>query len=221
MTEALLDNDVVFKTCYYSLIEELISSNPYGADTFYVLGAVKFMLKRKINKQPPTRAVEEVLEELEAFLANVDLLEPTADEIKLAADLEFQATSMGKELDNGESILCAVMHIRHKNYLFTGDKRAIQAIEAVVNNLNNDVQLDVKNKVICLEQLISVLLQSLPFDETRTKICQELNVDRALSACFACKSPQTTIDSCQEGLNSFINDLRKQAPSVLFQPIQT
>lgn len=215
MTEVLIDNDVVFKTCYYSLIEELISSKPYGANTFYALGAVQFILKNKMSKHVPVRGINVAIGELDAFLAKVELLEPTEDEVNLAADLEFLATSLGMELGNGESILCAVMHIRHKDYLFTGDKRAIKAIQVVINNWNNTVQLDVKNKVICLEQLVSALLQNLPFDETRIKICQEPTVDKALSACFACKSSETTVDSCQEGLSSFINDLKKQAPSVL------
>lgn len=215
MSNALVDNDIIFKTAQYNLALDLLNSNPYGADTFYMLSAAKFMLRKKLEKYPPLRGKEIALEELESILSSINMLEPLGEEVKLAAEFEYIASQAGKELDAGESLLCAILQLRQLDYIFTGDKRAIYAFEVLIQEKG----LDIAHKVTCFEQLISYLLSCMPFVEVRDRVCKESATDRAMANCFGCRSSDTDIHNCQEGLSSYVKAIREQAPSVLIEDI--
>ena len=63
---------------------------------------------------------------IEYLIGNVTLLNPTPQEISLAANLEEAAAKCAVELDTGESQLVAILLQRSGPLLLTGDKRAIR-----------------------------------------------------------------------------------------------
>lgn len=212
MSVALIDNDVLYKTAVYGLALPLLKSAPYGAEQFYILGAARFMISKKLAKRPPVRGPEKALLEFELLLAQISALEPTAEEIALAAELEYLAGQQGHALDGGESQLCAVLITRNHDYLFTGDKRAISAVSAL---LSQEPCALLAKKLVCLEQLIRQLLEHITPAAVRSAVCLEPDIDRALSNCFACQSKTPDVNHFLEGLNSYVGSIRTGAPSVL------
>ncbi|MCU7872090.1 MAG: hypothetical protein KZQ91_05035 [Candidatus Thiodiazotropha sp. (ex Lucinoma borealis)] len=212
MTEGLVDNDVLHKAAVYGLIRPLLNSIPLGIRCFYMLGAAKYIIRKKLQKRSPSRGAEAALEEFETEIARITELEPSDEEIKYAANLELLAQQINVALDVGESILCAVLTIRGYGYLLTGDKRAISAIQVLQQG---NVPLHLNHKLVCLEQMFIWLVDEVGVEEVRAAVCPEIWIDKALSNCFSCLATNITVESCKEGLSSYISSLRKEAPSVL------
>lgn len=212
MAEALLDNDVLHKAARYGLIRQLLNSVPLGIDGYHMLGAAKFILLKKLKRRPPARGAEAAIAQFHAETACIDALEPSPDEVAYSAELELLAQRINVPLDVGESMLCAILTLRSYAYLLTGDKRAIGALEVLLASMPT---LHVTNKLVCLEQLFFWLTHDIGIDEVRTAVCAEFIVDKTLSSCYACHAPKTTLDECCAGLLSYIECLRRTAPTVL------
>lgn len=45
--EALVDNDVLYKTSMYGFAQSIFQTEPYGATQFHILGAAKFIIRKK------------------------------------------------------------------------------------------------------------------------------------------------------------------------------
>lgn len=196
----------------YGLISRLLISEPYGTDRFHMLGAARFMIAKKLTKRPPLRGGDGALAEFKAAIANIVELEPTEAETRMAAELEYLAREMDLELDGGESILCAILVSRNKDFVFTGDKRAITAVGAL---LSNQTAQGLSNKLVCLEQLFVWLVQRDDAGDVRTAVCSEPEVDKALTNCFGCRSHTSNATSWTEGLESYIGSIHAAAPCVL------
>ncbi|WP_293778434.1 hypothetical protein [uncultured Oxalicibacterium sp.] len=212
MTHALIDTDVLYKTSIYGLLNHLLADLPYKSESCSMLGAAKFMVGKKLAKKPPTRGAEIALAEFADALKRISALEPSEEEISLAAELEFRAQKLALELDGGESLLCAVLLKRQCTYMMSGDKRAMVALGAMSDD---DIANGMQGKFLCLEQVIEYLLSRLGYDVLKTAVCGEANADKAISNCFSCGSQNTDSDSCQQGLQSYIGDLRAKAPNIL------
>ncbi len=107
-------------TCYDFL--DLLIEAVGPRDMAGVLGQAKFVLPKKLRKRPPASGHEAAIRRLEASLAQLQTVEPTADELKLAAEFEFQAAQLKVAFDTGESTLAAVMLCRGLDRFFTGDR---------------------------------------------------------------------------------------------------
>ena len=97
--------------------------------------------------------------------------------------------------------------------LYTGDKRAIQAMQQLLEA--DSRLLSLSNRVKCLEQLV---LQSITEDNVslfRAAICSEPETDVALTICFSCTSKAMSLEEISHALNSYINDLRKSSQQIL------
>jgi hypothetical protein len=210
---ALVDNDIVFKGACYALLPDVLATVCDQEDPIGVLGAARFVVSKKIQRTPVNKGRDAALANLEEFLRRSLAIEPTEAEQTMAAELELAALNSGVSLDSGESQLCAVLIERVVPWLLTGDKRAICAIERL---LNSDGRLAaITGKVKCLEQLVLAgLVDVARANSFREKICAEAHIDKTLSICFSCISAAATSD-CIEGLKSYIGDLRKQAERVL------
>lgn len=213
MSIALVDNDVLYKTAMYGLALSLLGTEPFGAKQFHMLGVTRFMISKKLTKRPPARGAELALQEFDALLAKLSVLEPTNDEVVLAADLEYFAGQRGYALDGGESLLCAILLTRGSDYLFTGDKRAIMAIGMLIPQQSCK---PLAGRVVCLEQLFKELLSRVDPAVVREAVCAEPKVDTALTNCFACHSPAPAVDGIFEGLNSYVGSIRTAALGVLY-----
>lgn len=209
---ALIDNDVLMKGACYLLLAELIAAK-FGTDQVGYLGAAKFVLTKKIRIANLRGDTAEAEAELLRFLEVHQPIETTAEEQEFAANLETMAQNLAVNLDSGESQLLAVLVLRTLANLLTGDKRAILAIERLLDSV--PTLAGIAGKVICLEQLVGHAVVSGDPVATRAAICREPGVDRTLSICFSCSGPGQSVASVMEGLVSYIADLRQGAPRAL------
>jgi hypothetical protein len=179
-----------------------------------VLGAAPYVIDRGIERASLSRSMEEVRAEAAGFLNAATLLEPTEDEISLAAEMEAIAQGIGVPLDSGESQLAAMTINRTIAALETGDKRAVGAFEQLLDRLDGLALLT--GKVHCLEQLILRLVSEGDIDQVGKAICGEPDVDMTMSICFGCRSnlPPNRKNVLQ-GLTSYIGHARRRAPRML------
>jgi hypothetical protein len=211
--KVLIDNDIIFKGTCYGLLPELIGTVCVEGDAIGVLGAARFVISKRIQRATVNKGADAALSNLEAFLSRTLIIEPTEAEQNLAAELELAALKSGVALDAGESQLCAVAAKRLVDWLLTGDKRAIRAIELLLDF--QPTLAAIVGKVKCLEQLVLTAVRSnSTWASLRAKICAEVAVDKALAICLCCAS-QTTSEDCVSGLESYIEDLRSEAGRVL------
>jgi hypothetical protein len=209
----VIDNDIVFKGVCYGILRDILQINEGTKGDVGVLGAARFVVAKKIQRTKLNRTTELVMLELATFLSAATTLEPTDDEQALAADLESAAQRLGINLDVGESQLCAVAIERLVPLLLTGDKRAITAMEYL---LDTEVRLqDLCGKIRCLEQAVACVLHQKELETLRTAICAEAAVDKALTICFGCSNANIQRETVLEGLDSYVRALRSAAPHIL------
>lgn len=140
----------------------------------------------------------------EDLVEHVTWIEPTGDEVRLAAELEERALRGGFELDGGESQLAAIMIVRGSPLLLTGDKRAIVALGATASGR-------VDGRLACLEQLLATMCAVLGPDAVRVSVCAEPSVDRAASIAFSCRGPS---GDPAPALSSYVRHLRERSPAL-------
>jgi hypothetical protein len=209
--EAAIDNDVLIKTACYSLFDEVIAVFD-GCASIGILGAARFVVGNRLRRGKGIRDPESAQSAFAAFVDCVNQLEPTAVEVELATAIEEAAMLEGLPLDTGESQLCAMVLRRSIRLLVTGDKRAIGSLEKVMPKIVGLTAL--QSRVGCLEQLLLKIVERIGRSVCRSHICSEPDVDKALTICFSC-GRETSTDSSLDGLRSYINDLRRTAPTVL------
>ncbi|MBZ5493802.1 MAG: hypothetical protein LAO76_23020 [Acidobacteriia bacterium] len=209
----VVDNDVLYKGACYGVLQEVVQAYTGTPATVGVLGAARFVVPKKIRKLALSRPLELVAQELSGFLSAAVQLEPTDAEQNFAADLESAAQQLGLNLDTGESQLCAIAIQRVVAILLTGDKRAIAAMERL---LDTEVRLQALcGRVRCLEQAFLCVLDRTGLEVLRPAICAEPSVDKTLTICFGCHSATTQRETVLEGLSSYIRSLRADATRVL------
>jgi hypothetical protein len=218
MSQALVDNDVLLKAAAYGLLSSLLSSRPYGAITFAMLGTAIYVVPKRLKKRIASREqLQPALKEFQDSLSVISLVEPTDAEVRTAADLELAAQKSNLDLDIGESILCAVLIHRGIKFLFTGDKRAIAALGSLTGGGQYQ---ELFGRVACLEQLILWLLWNVKNIDISLCICTKPEMDRSLSNCFGCGSGNSSVDSVHEGIASYTNEIALKAPNILIDSNQ-
>jgi hypothetical protein len=212
--KALVDNDILFKGACYGLLDAFLAPVSVAGDSFGILGAARFVVSKKIIKKAPHKGIAAAHEHLATFLGRAAVVEPTEDEQRMAAEFELAAQRAGLGFDAGESQLCSILICRSTPLLLTGDKRAIQAIEEL---LDSESRLSaVCGKIRCLEQLVLDVFSAGPnTDSLRAAICAEAEVDKTLTICFSCHRKDGSDLDCAEGLKSYLADLHRQAARVL------
>lgn len=208
---SLVDNDIVLKTSCYGLVNQLLLPTCESLKAAGVLGAVRFVVPHRITKMGLSGGPAEALQHLAALLDLVSTVEPTSEEELIAADFELAAQRAGVNLDTGESHLCALAVSRQIPKLLTGDKRAIAAMDVL---LDSDTRLSyLCGRVFCLEQLVLRALDS-EANGLRAAICKQPSVDKTLTICAGCHGA-TTETVVVECLDSYLGDLRRKAGRVL------
>lgn len=209
MLKSVLDNDLLIKGLCYGLLGELIAAIPSKPNNCGVLQASRFVVRSVLSRHGQSS----LLSDFEAFLQSAAILEPSDPEIASASELEHAAQRAGRNLDPGESLLCAIVGHRSLLWMATGDKRAIESFEIVLTPLG---QIDwLRGKMISLEQLFHRIINTHDPAEVRSKICSNSETDRTLTICFSCSNPDQDPDSWKGALQSYIDHLRSKAPTVL------
>jgi hypothetical protein len=211
--KALVDNDILIKGSCYALLHDFVAGIPAAPDAVGLLGAAEFVVRSAILRRLGKEKSGAALDLFATFLKQTSKVEPSASEREMAAEFEFHAQKQGVALDSGESQLCAVLIARSIPLLSTGDKRATQAIERLIDHC--PVLAALNEKVVSLEQIMLRTIGSKTPNSLRPLICREPSVDKTLSVCFACHSSNLVDEACLDGLRSYINALRKAAPRVL------
>lgn len=214
MTEpCLLDNDLVLKVSAYQLLEETLLQFTIDGTAPAMLGVGRFVLRKKAKRSDRFVNTDAVVASVADALERLQVVEPTDEEVELAAALEESANETGAALDTGEAQLLAVMINRGSPLFATGDKRAIEAAAALAPP-------EITGRLVCLEQLFLCLLEPIPVADIRRKVCQEPKADSAIANCFSCASiASQAFDpaSVTEGLRSYIESLRR-ASGLLLMP---
>ncbi len=209
----VIDNDVLYKGACYGVLHDIAYAYNGTAGSVGVLGAARFVVTKKIHRATLRRTDGLAIQELSQFLSAAVQLEPTDGEQNLAADLESAAQQLGVNLDAGESQLCAIAIERVIQVLLTGDNRAITAMERLLDTVQR--LHDLCGKVRCLEQAVLCVLDRKDLETLRAAVCMEPAVDKTLTICFGCSSPNTQRETVLEGLDSYIRALRSAATRVL------
>jgi hypothetical protein len=204
----LLDNDVVLKIASYRLGSDLISATTDDEVPPSILAVAKHVIRSLVDRSKKLLNKVATAAELEAIFDKVQQLEPTQEEIVLAADFEEAASELALELDGGESLLFAILLKRKARLIVTGDKRAIRALEQISTTGGHGC-------VACFEQLIATIAASAGHSGLRINICTEPNADKAMTICFSCGDASVKSSSIDEGLRSYIGSMRQMAPNVL------
>src|SRR5262249_14453540 len=116
----------------------------------------------------------------------------------------------------GESQLCAIAVFRGSSLLLTGDKRAIASAETMKESIGELASL--AGRLVCLEQAIMGVVERIGIDTLRGRICAEAAIDKGLSICFECHALAEGRPLELTGLLSYIKDVRRQAPTLLYKP---
>lgn len=207
----LLDNDVVLKVACYALADETIDAATFDDVPPAMLGVGRFVVRSRLSRAPNIADPARAAGAFERMLAAMTLAEPDDAELAAAADLEAEATRRDLELDGGESQLLAMLANRGCRLLITGDKRAITAMAIVA-------LAQAGSRVACLEQLLAQHVATSGVREVRPRVCAEPGVDRAVTNCFACTSPDLPEGAdVLAGLASYVHHLDRAAPGVLIQ----
>lgn len=207
-----VDNDIVLKASCYKA-SSLLWPDAGPADPIGLLGEARFVVSKRIPRMELNGSRDDVLAELALILGRASVLEPTEDEVALAAEIEARASQGSQQLDSGESQLAAIVVVRGLDLLQTGDKRGIRALEVVLDAVAAMSRLS--GRVMCFEQLIREAVEQGSMTELRQGVCRERAVDTAVAMCFACHSPDPSADDVVSGLSSYIEDLRREAPRIL------
>jgi predicted nucleic acid-binding protein len=203
-----IDNDVVLKMCSYLVAEELVQVASTGAVPPAILAIAKFTLRSRVVRSRTIMNKVAVRDALEFALTKVRQIEPTQEEIGIAADLEQQAALLGLAFDAGESQLIAMLLERNGSALVTGDKRAITALARIDPPGTH-------GRIGCLEQFVASVAAQFGVDRIRTGVCAERHCDKAITASFACSSSTLSLTELMVGLRSYINSLRIEAGELL------
>ncbi|MGB3740189.1 MAG: hypothetical protein WA948_12660 [Pontixanthobacter sp.] len=202
----LVDSDVILKLFAYREANFITSTMP-GAPAA-MLSIARFVIRKRSGDYISEAENPEPLAALEALFAALVQIEPTSDEIELAAELEETAIRKGFDLDVGEAQLLAILIRREAVFLLTGDKRAVIAI-------NQCMPEPARHRIVCLEQIMATIVRTTDHNDLRRRICAKPNVDRAMTACFSCSTPDVQPDDILAGLRSYCGDLRQKSGDCL------
>jgi hypothetical protein len=214
VAQIALDNDIVAKCATYTLLCHIAAVSGISLSELGVLGTILFVIKIR-HLETASVGASAAYARLRKFVGTAELLEPTDEESRVAARLEEAALKIGVQLDVGESQLCAIVITRKMRMLCTGDKRAIQAIERLVDAMTEVAYL--KERILPFEGLIKRMLARLGYLRLRKKICSSRGTDKALEICFQCHQEDGKEAEALAGLDSYLGAIAKDAPQVLTQ----
>ncbi len=202
--EAAVDNDILIKAAVLDLADALVVARAG------VLGQARFVVRSRVQRMPLQGDAVAAAARAEALLARGEALEPDESEAVLAAEIEREATLRDFALDGGESLLSAIVASRSIPELHTGEKRAIAALEQVIDVVPG--MAAIRGRVRCLEQLVFAAAERLGASAVGIAVCAEPAADKTLTICAECYSARA-INA--HALTSYVARLRALAPTVL------
>lgn len=209
-TPLLIDNDVVIKLSQYGLLDQLLPAVGAEAESTFVLEELRYVAK--LHKP----------EEAEKFFGSAEAYKMALDFYNECSFAEIESTEIVNlilsldrpNLDQGEQVLLGCLMEKENSKMFTGDKRAIGAID----KLEKDglVTLGV-HRILILEVAIRRLIGYLGFEEVSLRIRAQPDVDTAICLCFGRSSPSNA-ETVSAGLASYIDNLTAKHGELIYSP---
>jgi hypothetical protein len=207
----LLDNDIVLKGAAYGLGAQITELFTLSGRAPAILGVARFVIPKIAAKGRNCRNPQAMTTRVQAVMDQLQIVEPSETEIRIAAELETRALKSGGALDTGEAQLLAVLLSRSSPAIVTGDKRAIAAIARLEETGTID-------QIVCLEQVFAQLISIEPVQLVRDGVCNEPSIDRTMTICFACASASAIELHGRDvagALRSYVDHLRLTVGAVL------
>lgn len=205
-----IDNDVILKLTYYGLLG--VEPLGYSSDHHIsILTTARYVVGSRLRRDNKGQDTTELMRRADSFFSMAEATDPTPEETELATNIEAAALRIGLELDTGESLLTAISLARSFDLLLTGDKRAIAAIETLLDHVSGLIPLS--GRVACLEQIALSLIEAVGIEVVRAGVCGCPQADTALAICFSCSVPSLSFDPA--GLRSYIESMRLRASRIL------
>jgi hypothetical protein len=209
----VVDTDVLIKCSCYSLLDDIRS--PSATDSnIGILGAARFVTRNYLERRGEINDRAGAQRRFADYVRRVTILEPTDEELALATVFEEAGVRLGLDFDVGESQLYAIAILRTTPLVLTGDKRAIAGAESLQQEMTQLTAL--RGRIACLEQVLIGITERIGVPATRVKICAEPKMDRSLTICFECHSPDDRGGFSADGLASYVQSLRAKAPTLLY-----
>lgn len=209
-----IDTDVVLKLSAYRLADALRPAmGPDGLP--FVLGLTALIAPRQLSRLKGLVDRSGALDELSRLIAGLGRLEPSEDEILMAATLTSQAQLIDLPLDPGEAQLVAILRSRSIDRLVTGDKKAIQALAHL---LDEETMNALAGRFLCFEQLLATVATQQNPEALRVKVCHEPAIDTAMRLAFSCGRQDWVPETFHEACRSYVADLNATAGGLLGEP---
>ncbi|PMB10303.1 hypothetical protein CEN49_04410 [Fischerella thermalis CCMEE 5273] len=202
----LIDNDALLKLARYGLLDESIALFGCVPTSVRVLATAKYSLFPAKNRLRFCKD-EESAARLEAFLRSSIPLDAGAADPDL-----LDALNAVQNIDAGEALLLAVGATDENTLVITGDKRSLTAL--CTNDSVTQIANALVGRVVTMEVLFSYLVE-YQFAHVQDCVRSNPDVDIALRIVFGVSNP-TSFESVQEGLSSYIKNLRAVTRTLLY-----
>ncbi|MGF1521492.1 MAG: hypothetical protein ACFBSF_04135 [Leptolyngbyaceae cyanobacterium] len=205
--KVLIDNDALLKLSCYGLLDETIAFFGCSSADVFVLATAKYCLLPVKDRLRFCRD-EDSATRLENFLKTASSISAQA----VNPDLLDTLNSI-PNIDAGEAILLAAGAVEKDTVIITGDKRALAVLcshEDVAG-----VSYAWESRVVSMEVLFLHLITHSQFAHVQDCVRSKPRLDKALTIAFGFSEP-ADFNSVQEGLTSYVQDLRNMTGMLLY-----
>jgi hypothetical protein len=203
----LSDNDIIYKLAACDLLDEALVVLGVSHAAVYVLPTAKYKFGlRRPSTRLDAQYGSDMLARIHAFLANVHELEVFGppEELQLLAEVDG--------VDTGEAVLFSATILFNQYFLATGDKNSLRVLASTPSC--RAIALRLCGHVICLEQIVTCMIQHFGFAYVKDKIVPARSCDMALRAAFGSGDTATELDVLTT-LAGYTNELRSLAIDLL------
>jgi len=201
----LADNDILLKLSCCDLLIPLFDTLDIPYANIHYLPSLPYMLTKKNLRDKYNVGVDRLL----VFLNRISPLTFSIrqDELALLNGID--------DVDTGEVVLFS-SDVSESDYIIaTGDKRCLRA-------LANAEQCDgictrLREKVLCLEVSVLLLIRYLGFEAVRAKVTPALHCDKALQTAFG-SGLLSSQENVEIALHSYFSELNHETKELLMHP---
>jgi hypothetical protein len=202
-----LDNDIIHKLVAFQLFDEAIAISELQIDkaNLRVLPTAKHFFRGKQKKKgaSPDPVLTEVIGLVSSFASAISDLDDAVIE-------ELMQLQKVAGIHEGERALIVATRSQTDFLLLSGDKNCMRSIAKIPEQIYRRLC----GRVICLEQIILKLIEVKGFVFVRDRVLPMVSCDKSLQICFGYSTPASE-ENVIAGLNSYINEVRQQAPDLL------
>ncbi len=195
------DNDILLKLSAFALLDEAIAALQVSPENLRVLDSAEFVVRG--SRTVSQGYSQEVRERAIAFVKSCPTISATANN-------EF--ILLNGLVDVGEATLIAATQNEASFLLLNGDKRCL--VTLAMREEIAEVRVRLQGEVICLEQIISLLIQRLGFAMVKARVLPVIACDTAVKACFGSGELATEADVVM-ALEGYIAALKRDATGLL------